>query len=484
MKKSWTLLCLGIISLSLVLAQPLAFSTIGVMNTSVQTPTASLQKMTEQETGDSRSFWALDFNTMECYIVDAHLLAIGDHCYIYFDDLAISIIGETEANTRAETYRNEFDTNIYHRVTDLAGNPDGTLGDVDGDPKVYILVVEHFQSYYRQSNEVEGEYSNMCEMIYICYRTNNPVNTITHEFHHLVWFNYEFDEIHFVLEGAAEYATYYSGYLPASNWTVRVQAFLEDIDDSFIYFEIEPQDYGACYLFAFYLAEQYGVQFLRDLVQHADDGAFGLETALADAGYNTSFNELYLDWMTTLTIDEPDFANDRYCYRNMNVTIQDYTTIETFPYQDDSVPLYCYGSKVYKLVSPPDNFTVEMSQPASGVAGLSVAYRDMHGWHVQQTQEEGRAIMNVTGDSIDTAYVIACHLYVEAPGGENDFGAGPRETVQVLIHETDETTRSPTPTPTPINDNTILFIIAGSLPVTSTIVVLVLMLQKRRKESE
>jgi hypothetical protein len=92
-------------------------------------------------------------------------------------------------------------------------------------------------------------------MVYICYRTNHPVRTIVHEFHHLVWFNYEFDEVHFILEGAAEYATYHSGYISANNWTVRVQDFLDDIDDSFIYFEVEAQDYGACYLFAFLMQQ-------------------------------------------------------------------------------------------------------------------------------------------------------------------------------------------------------------------------------------
>ncbi|MEE9540891.1 MAG: hypothetical protein V3V85_05295, partial [Candidatus Thorarchaeota archaeon] len=306
-----------------------------------------------QEIGDNRSFWALNLDTMERYVADAYLLAIGNHCYIYIEDLVISIIGEEEANARAETYRDEFDANIYSRVIDLAGDPDGTLGDIDGDPRIFILIAEHRMDYYLQSNEVAGEYSNMCEMVYICYRSSNPVRTINHEFHHLVWFNNEFDEVHFVLEGAAEYAAYHSGYLPANNWTVRVQNFLDDIDDSLIYFEVEAQDYGVSYLFVFYLAEQYGLQFLRDLVQHADDGAVGLETALYAAGHNISFNELYLDWMTTLTIDQQGFADDRYYFQDMDATIQDYTTIESLPYQDDSLSLYCYGSKVYQITSPP-----------------------------------------------------------------------------------------------------------------------------------
>ncbi|MFW9809686.1 MAG: hypothetical protein ACFFE6_09925 [Candidatus Thorarchaeota archaeon] len=484
MKSSWALFCLAIISVCFVLAQPLTFFTTHVKDTTVQSPSKSLQMMPAQEVGDTRSFWALDFNTMEHYIVDTHLLAIGDLCYVYFDDLAISIIGQTEATGRAETYRDAFDNNIYSRVTELAGNPDGTLGDVDGNPKVYILVVEHFQSYYRQSNEVEGEYSNMCEMVYICYRTNNPINTIAHEFHHLVWFNYEWDEVHFVLEGGAEYATYYSGYLPANNWTVRVDDFLEDIDDSFIYFEIEPQDYGACYLFAFYLAEQYGVQFLQDIVQHEDDGALGIETALETAGHNITFNELYLDWMTALTIDEPGFANGRYYYRNLNATIQDFTNIETLPYQDETLSLYCYGSSVYRLTSPPDHFTVELSQPIGGVAGLSVAYRDAHGWHVQQSQETDTAIEKVSGESIDTAHVIASYLYAQTPDGENDFGSGLQRTVQLLIHETNETTNTPTVTPISTNSDVPLLIIAGVMPVTATIIVFVLILQKKERAGE
>jgi hypothetical protein len=430
-----------------------------------------------QEIGDNRSFWAYDFDAAEIYIVDAHLLAIGDHCYIYFDDLAIAIIGEETANTRAETYRDEFDTNIYARVTDLAGNPNGTLGDIDGDPRIYILVVEHRQSYYRQTNEGPGEHSNLCEMIYVCYRTANPIRTITHEFHHLVWFNYEFDEVHFILEGLAEYSTYYAGYLPDDNMTVRVLPFLEDIHDSFIHFEVEAQDYGACYLFAFYLAEQYGVQFLRDLVQHEGDGALGLETALEDAGHNISFNELYLDWMTALTIDEQGFADGRYGFRDIDATIQDYTTIESLPFQDDNLELYCYGSNVYQFTIPPDRFSVELNVPSDSVAGISVAHRDLHGWHVQQMQNQSQAIVNVTGESITEAHVIVSYLFSETPAGDIDFGPGPQETVQILISEGEETTGTN-------NSDQMPLMLIGGIPITIMIAAVILLLGRARQEKD
>ena len=105
--------------------------------------------------GDFRWFWAVDYDEDVYYQADAYLLAIGEYCYIYFEDLVISILGEEEASERAEFYRDEFDSSIYPKVTALAGNPNGTLGDIDGDPRIYILILENRWDYYRQTNEVE-----------------------------------------------------------------------------------------------------------------------------------------------------------------------------------------------------------------------------------------------------------------------------------------------------------------------------------------
>ena len=225
------------------------------------------------------------------------------------------------------------------------------------------------------------------------------------------------------------------------------------------------------------------MQFLRDLVQRADDGTLGLETALDAAGHNITFNELYLDWITALTIDEQGFAEDRYCIQDMDATIQDYTAIESLPYQDNNLGLFCYGSKVYRLTSPPDSFRIEMSQPADGVAGLSIAYRDLHGWHVQQAQEEGTVVLQVTGESIDIVHVIVSYLFAETPAGDIDFGSGPRETVHVLIDGWTENTNTPTPSPstnpTTVNTNYAVLIFAGALLISATIIMVVLILKKK-----
>ena len=183
------------------------------------------------------------------------------------------------------------------------------------------------------------------------------------------------------------------------------------------------------------------MQFLRSLVNQTADGALGLEDSLAVAGFNITFNELYLNWMTALTINENGFANDRFCYRGLDVTIQDYTAIGAVPFEDD-ISLYCYGSKVYKLAFPPDDFVVKMTQPGDEIAGISVAYEDSTGWHVEQKQNRGTATLSISGVSVNTAYLIISHLFYDVPSGTVDFGSGALESVRISVYESEETTSS------------------------------------------
>ena len=184
----------------------------------------------------NRNFWVADFDTNSHYEIEATLLVTGEHCLIYMQDSLIPQIGAAEALSRCESYQNEFDTRIYQTVIDLTGNPNGTLGDIDGDPRIVILINDNPTSYYSQYNEIVHAYSNLCEMFYINYHPFMILETIAHEFCHLIWFNYEFDEVHFILEGLAEYATYKCGYLEDNNnASRRTSYFLENSNDSLIY---------------------------------------------------------------------------------------------------------------------------------------------------------------------------------------------------------------------------------------------------------
>ncbi len=476
-------LCIGCLVISFILLQP---SILFFSNTHANTgsPQTLMPVHTQsQETGDSRSFWARDFDAQIYYEMDATLLAIGQHCLIYMQDSVVSYLGETEATTRCESYSDEFDTLIFPVVTDLTGDPDGLIGDVDGDPRIIILISDNTMSYYSQYNEIVSTYSNLCEMVYIYWNNYLILDTIAHEFCHLIWFNYEFDEVHFILEGMAEYATYCAGYLaPHDNVSFRAVEFLQNPDDSLIYFDIGQKDYGGSYLFSFYLAERFGVQFLRDLVQQEEDGALGIEAALLEAGHNISFNELYLDWMTALTIDELGFADNQYGIPNMDVQIQEYTTIDAVPIEIEDLSIRYYGSEILSITSPPDNFTVEISEPGLGLAGVSIAYHDIEGWHVQQNTLGGQVIENVTGNSIDTVYVISSLMFEEASGGNIDFGEGFSDEVNLTITEYYPSNITPTPSTSPMMDVILTASLGVSLFAVSIVIVLILLRNKKEQQ--
>ncbi|MDF1537939.1 MAG: hypothetical protein P1Q69_03460 [Candidatus Thorarchaeota archaeon] len=346
----------------------------------------------------------------------------------------MSILGESEATTRCEFYKDEFDTTIYPLVTELTGDPDGVIGDIDNDPKIIILIAENTATYYSQYNEIEHIYSNYCEMIYIYYNTFEIIGTIAHEFCHLIWFNYEFDEVHFALEGLAEYATYYAGYFTQyDNLSSRTSYFFDRPDDSLIYFDVAAKDYGGAYLFTFYLAERFGLQFLRDLVQQEVDGALGIETTLQESGYDISFNSLFLDWITALTIDNVEIADGRFGFREFDISIIEISNAIEIPYTRNRQNLNFYGLRAYKLTNPADSFSVEISGSSLRFFGLSIAFHDVTGWHIQQSQNQSSILENVYGTSIDTAYLIMSAIGSNTPSGNIDFGSGPSTEVDIAI---------------------------------------------------
>ncbi|MFW9832217.1 MAG: hypothetical protein ACFFD8_10635, partial [Candidatus Thorarchaeota archaeon] len=247
----------------------------------VQFPSTTLPQV-----GFQRDFWIARLTEYTSGITPflqykterATLLAAGEHGAIFFTNGCISILGEANAIRIAEVLRDAFDSTIYPRVTDLAGHPNGTRGDIDGDPRIYILLSQEETSFYsginERANSFINPYSNECEMFYIYYQVSLE-RVIAHEFHHLILFNTEVDEQQFTLEGLACYASYYSGYLtPWNNLHPSVPLFLDHPQDSLLYWNFRSEgglsvgiDYAGAYLLAFYIAEQYGVDILRNLIQ-------------------------------------------------------------------------------------------------------------------------------------------------------------------------------------------------------------------------
>ncbi len=383
--------------------------------------------------GHHRTFWLLDFNNWSYYKINATLISIGEKCYIYMEDYCIRELGDQLVTEKGERICNEFDYKIYPRVIDLAGNPNGTLGDIDGDPRIIILLSHNPISYYDQRNELQLDYSNLCEMFHIYYKTWTP--TIAHEFHHLIWFNNEMDEPHFTLEALAEYSTYHAGYLTQyNNLNPQSSFFLAHPEDSLLYWNmLNSVDYGGAYLFAFYIAEHYGVSILKNLIKEPTDGANGIQNVLKFAGYNITFNELYMNWITALTLDEIGFMSNLYGFVNLDARVTKYTNAK-FPLTNNKIKLYYYGFDIQKIITPQNNFTIEIQKDQDKTIGVSIAFHDDIGWHIiQNLNNKGIKLIteNIFGLNIEELYLITSYIFDQIPPLPTENGLGPYTYIEI-----------------------------------------------------
>ncbi|MFW9810526.1 MAG: hypothetical protein ACFFE6_14200, partial [Candidatus Thorarchaeota archaeon] len=178
---------------------------------------------TTESFGDQQAFWTYLSRpeSMELTAVNATLLSVGDYCYVYMANETIDLLGESAAISKCSQLGQYFDDAIYPKAVELAGSPDGYLGDIDGDPRVTLFLAplvrymgNAYLGFHVPWDDCPFPFSNRREMVFIeSERDLNETVLITiHEFNHLIWDNYEIDEADFLDEGLANLAIDYTGY--------------------------------------------------------------------------------------------------------------------------------------------------------------------------------------------------------------------------------------------------------------------------------
>ncbi len=409
---------------------------------------SNVKPESELEVGDIVVFRTIiDFSSSPYLYanMEARLLAIGEHCYIFIEEARVLQDGSTTTTLKAEKWQNEFDNQIYPANVQYFGHPDGYLGDIDGDPKVTVLlrnigygIAGYFNPIHEFSETIYSD-SNEREMVFIEYSLsdNYGFGVLAHEFQHLIHFNHDMDELWFIDEGCAELAVYINGYLDNSNLTYFADVFFRNNpQDSLLYWNYNSAggkdvriDYGGAYLFLFYLAEKYGDSFIRDIVDTLNQGAEGIESALSKNGYDLTFNQLYLNWVTALTIDNTEIAEGLYGFYNLEFTVtsSSHTVDTTFPVFRKAIEHVYYGFHIARITNTPDIFIYEINKPSMYTIGLSVLVEDSTGWSVfQQLKDSTNLIFPINGSSITTVYIISSIMSLNTPyvSPNNQFGLG------------------------------------------------------------
>ncbi len=389
---------------------------------------------TTESFGDQQAFWTYLSRpeSMELTAVNATLLSVGDFCYVYMANETIELLGESAAISKCSQLGQMFDDEIYPHAVELAGSPDGYLGDIDGDPRVTLFLVplvrymgNAYLGFHIPWNDCPFPFSNRREMVFVeSERTLNETVLITiHEFNHLIWDNYEIDEAEFLFEGLANLAIDYTGFwyyiTDAVTTTYTLHPEVSLIHFNRFYGRLWDASYGQAYLFVNYLADRFGLDTVKDLVSIREDGPTAVEIALADAGYEMTFNEVYLDFITACVLDDTESENGIYGFQSLNYTIQRMTTIwDPLPFVRDNVTHNQYGFNVYRLLNPPDNFTITISKSQSFGAGLVVASVNSSGSYVSQFQYPSsyRTISEfIQSNGAEEVYIITTLISDETP---------------------------------------------------------------------
>ena len=395
--------------------------------------------------GQQKQFYAVQSFLVYPYVyvqITATLQKVGPHCYIYIQNGLTPVIS-------AQTWHDEFENKIYPNNIQYFGNPDGTLGDIDSDSHITVLISSMdggVAGYFNPINEYaqsgSNPYSNEREMVYISHDYSPGLGVLAHEFEHLTHHNYDTDEFLWVDEGCAEYAKYLNGYLDSHNRTAFIGTFELNPEDSLLYWNYDSEggkdvriDYGGAYAFIFYVAEKYGDIAIKNIVSDTDTSGLGVEDSLQGLGYSIEFNELYLNWITALVIDDPSFGGGLYGFVNMEINLDLDSSVSTFPTYKTDIDHRYYGIYGIRLNSPPDYFQYTATGLASYSLGASIAFHDVNGWHVNQSIDSGDVIRFLNGTLIDTAYVISSIMESVTPAipSSNQIGLGYTDKIDFAI---------------------------------------------------
>ncbi len=272
--------------------------------------------------GTNVKFWSWDFAVGVFYPVSATLQAIGQNVELYVD-----INNPIAANTIADIVSTaDRAVEREHLAFGTEPNP-----GIDGNPRVTILILEiRDGQYYGAGAAMVGGYfwylnqytqstidrwypgaglkSNAREMVFVdavavMPGTRQFYQVLTHEFQHMIHWNYDPEEEGWLNEGSSNLAAQLTGHgLPE----YHVQSFLDRPNKTLIRSSDDAMaDYGGYGLFSLYLWENYGADaFTRELVRSTARGTASIDGVLARRGYGDRFPQALSHWAVANYLDD------------------------------------------------------------------------------------------------------------------------------------------------------------------------------------
>ncbi len=249
------------------------------------------------------------------------------------------MLGSDKATAKLTLARiaDEFDSNIYPKIREYLG----TEPDIDGDPKIFIFLDDirdtnntNLGYFYagnqlsRSSHGISNEKEILFIDIYRYYQNSSEVmGTIAHEFSHMIMFNeayYIKDNTLIGLEKWLEEGiTQYMEHIYTGKYSPNLDVFINNPDTILVDDRVSVwngsnpfANYGASFLWTYYVVEKYGYSnipnFLKGVIRAKVDGAIGNYDSVLKSS-NTTMQTVFKDWVVANYLDK--------VYKNDGVTL-------------------------------------------------------------------------------------------------------------------------------------------------------------------
>ncbi|MBE2222545.1 MAG: immune inhibitor A [Anaerolineae bacterium] len=317
-------------------------------------------------TGTRHQLKVLNTDSIIVNEIEAELKAVGDHAYFWFEtDSSVANPTAAELAQMAASF-----DEIYEQVIAIFGS-EGNPG-LDGDARIHIVNADPgticddanacgLLGYFSASDIIPVHYdanSNEREMFVMngsTFGTEGYLDTLAHEFRHMVEANYDAGDIDWAVEGSAVLAQDLLGY--SDDGIYRANLFLENPDQQLNSWPdgFTTAAYGQGYLLNRYIYNRLGPDLYREFATHPASGLDAVTAVAAQHNLDLDGETLYHDWLTALAIHDQPGADPKYELRE-GVETAVMTTIHPGQGIDDTV--HQYAADYYQLGSGHKQYTI------------------------------------------------------------------------------------------------------------------------------
>ncbi|HUF40243.1 MAG TPA: hypothetical protein VMN57_17100 [Anaerolineales bacterium] len=278
----------------------------------------------------TRTFWISNTDVDQLNEVEFKLLGISENAYFWFDT------DRTPAAAQVQDAVDGFEA-IVEDIRAIFGT-EHPLG-IDGDSRVFILhpaatkvcqVTEAnahqcgLGGYFWGVNQYPTEmiwFSNHHEGLIMNYDAyvlggTNYLDTLTHEYRHLVEFWYRDSAATWEAEGQAVMAEDLLGFRSAN--IAFANTYMSDPDvqlDTWVSGTARSIfHYGYGYVFSRYLYDRLGEDFFKAWVVYPEGGFEGLDALLAEQAIELTAQQLWLDFLAALVLFGEEGVSEIYTF--------------------------------------------------------------------------------------------------------------------------------------------------------------------------